>query len=348
MGDFKDLKIDRSKIEEAITSSFNGTVKIKGKHAINQGHKYILDVEGAEALLNVFDNKNGTTSITHSLGKKPEISLTIAENIKAQCSFPVTTVSSFYIAKIAPSDLKVMFEFLEERGAKVDEEKKVNGGIQKRITGRQGDHLVFKCYNSESLQIQGKALSLFYDTIEILSELLPFKDVIAEQLKYYNANLTTADLIGEMQNRIPAAYSHLHDKIKSIIAPSIALMKVQSIELPDYSSFAFPALKGLEGILKQLLPDDLVFRAEEGFKPFFKGDFKTNKSFLLPEIKDKLTPSAASFVENGYNYYKTHRHLIFHANAVIEATPLLSRHDAEVITNKVLDMINDFYASVRN
>ncbi|MES2395491.1 MAG: type II toxin-antitoxin system RnlA family toxin [Bacteroidota bacterium] len=344
MSEFKALVIDRQKIDTTIEECFNGC-RITNKRENRPGDvTYTIDVEGSEALLTIYSNTDGTTSIAHNLGKKKDLSLQIAQVIKDKCGRKEININSFYIKKIAKEDLNTIFEFLAENGAEIGDSKSMPHGTQRKVIGKQGDILTFSYFTNDALQIQGKPVLLFNDTIEILSELLPFKEIIEQQLKYYSVNLTTGDIMGEMENRIPNAFPKLHDKIKAIISPSIALRKIKEIELMDYSSFVFPVLRGLEAIIKQLLSPDFIVKQDVGFKPYFLLNFKTQESYLNQEVKDILkNPKKCLCIEKAYNYYKFQRHRIFHADSIAANITVLNHAEALQIINASLNIIDEIY-----
>jgi len=55
-----------------------------------------------------------------------------------------------------------------------------------------------------------------------------------------------------LKEYIPTAINFLDGKIIKIMTPALALNAI-NIDLDDYSCFSFPALRGLEGYIKQLL-----------------------------------------------------------------------------------------------
>ncbi|MBI3521197.1 MAG: type II toxin-antitoxin system RnlA family toxin [Bacteroidetes bacterium] len=346
MPEFKRLKLQRDKIIPIIESTYAPcTVEIKKNNDIN--YTYNVKIDKEIAMLSIYFNPTDeTTTINYMVGSNQTLSYELAKTIKEHCSLKEVLVSSFYIKKINKPELETVLEFVQEKGANIEEKKDIGTGIQYKIKGKHGGHITLKHFNTLSLQIQGKAALLFDDIIEILSELLPFKEVIEQQLKFYSANLTAGDILGEMENRIPIAFPHLHDKIKSIISPCFALKKIQGIEIGDYSSFAFPALRGLEGILKDLLaPKCIPDNKKEGFGEFFEFNNTHLKHFLNNETKAIIKDeNKCRNIEKVYNYYSTQRHSLFHVDNMIELTRTLSRNEAETIINSILNIIDDVYA----
>jgi hypothetical protein len=139
----------------------------------------------------------------------------------------------------------------EECGASISEPISIQHARQYKITGKQSDTLTFNLYNSKKLLIQGKPLLLYSETIEILSELFDYRDIINAQLKTVQINITVDEVVSELKVLMPNSYRFIGDKLISIISPALALNKLD-IDLNDYSCFAFPALRGLEGYIKIL------------------------------------------------------------------------------------------------
>lgn len=337
---FKGLSLNQKNLDSVIESFENCTIKSK-KVNTKYDTTYVLDVRGSEASLNIYKNANGLTSINPKTGKNPDISTEVAEHIVKHCVLPDRKVDSLYLKEISREDFNTVVEFLVENDAEIEEEKNITGGIQKKIRGIQGDTLIFKHFDKQSLQIHGKPILLFHETIEILSELCPFKEVLELQLKYYSVDLKSNDVMKEMAERLPVAFPKLHDKLKIIISPSLALKKIVDIELLDYSTFAFPLLRGLEGVLKDLFYPLPI--TNEGFGESFY--YHNGEHFLKNEVKQTISDwSKHNKIEKVYRYWVKYRHSLFHVDSNITTTRVLNRLEAETIINSALNIIEEVYS----
>jgi len=147
---------------------------------------------------------------------------------------------------------------------------------------------------------------------------------------------------------MPSAVKFLDGKILKIMTPALAL-NVINIDLDDYSCFSFPALRGLEGYVKQLLKANYkeykntsnigaLFRHQDG-QPFFH-----LQKFVKNEINCVNTIEA---IEISYNLYFSRRHPYFHIDKHIETTPIIeSKEDAQSINVEILTTIESTYQKI--
>jgi hypothetical protein len=144
-----------------------------------------------------------------------------------------------------------------------------------------------------------------------------------------------------LKTLIPNAYDFVGDKLVSIISPALALRKL-AIELSDYSCFTFPALRGLEGYVKLLFVHKIgVTIGKDGFGEHFQ-----NNGELKTTIKSKHDLKTCHAIENSYQYYRNQRHGLFHTDAIIETTRIISnKHDADNIIENVTKIIEETYTS---
>jgi hypothetical protein len=253
--------------------------------------------------------------------------------------------NSFYLKAIRDQDFEVVLEFLvEECGAEIISDSQQKIARHLKIKGAQGDKMVINHFKTKSFQVQGKPRMLFHDTIMILSDLLPFKDIIDTQLEYYETNLTSTDIIGELENRLPISGDKLNDKIKSVISPSLALKKTD-IALTDYSAFAFPMLRGLEGVIKQIFADKGINITKEGFGAYFvnRGISVTFNDQTKALVK---CPKHEKALCNMYSYYSNQRHSIFHMDSTVGTSKILDRTEAEHIINTGINLIEEGYTII--
>lgn len=337
----KSLNLNREKCHSLI-DGLKDTFQIEKTQKSENLISYKFIVTGEQpALLNIYENIDGTTTLQHKTGKNQDLSLKIAEKIVAECSIKEFRATSFYVKSIRDEDFNTIIEFLVENQNVIEQDNEdERGKRQITIRGKQGDKIVITKHSNNSFQVQGKPKLLFQEIIEILSDLMPFKDVIEQQLAFYEIELTSADIIGELQTRLPNSFDKLEDKLKTIIVPSLALSKMH-IELDDYSAYAYPCLRGLEGIIKQIfINQGVTVFGREGFGTYFvkiKGKYVAsdtlNDAISDIGVRDKLCKL--------YKYYNRHRHGLFHIDDIIVTSKIISLEEANNIITKTLELIDD-------
>ncbi|MEO5991384.1 MAG: type II toxin-antitoxin system RnlA family toxin [Ferruginibacter sp.] len=340
------LNLDREKLIQTIE-------QLKEKYEIAIAEKpnglfiYKFKATGIpQASLNVYNLKDGTTTLHFKTGANQELSLEIANHIKETCHLKEFNSNSFYLKAIRDEDFNLVIEFLCEKN-KVESDSETKNHRIVKIKGHQGDTIILHKHSNGSFQAQGKPRLLFNDVIFLLSELMPFKEVIDSQLKYYETNLTSADIIGELEIRLPVSWEHIEDKIKSILSPSIAITKI-GIELDDFSLFAFPALRALEGVMKQLFKSNkILITNKDGFGEYIfnRGQQTILTPKAIAQIKCINTQKAICDI---YSFYSAKRHSLFHVDGTIVNTKILTYQEARHIIDNAINLIENSFTSIVN
>lgn len=293
-----------------------------------------------QAQLNIYENIDGTTTLHYAVGGNQDLSKKIAEEIVSVSSIKEFKAHSFYIKAIRDEDFDAFIQIIVEYGNEIEDEK--SDGKKRIITlrGKQGDKIVVTKHSNNAFQVQGKPMLLFNEIIEVLAEFLTFDEIIQQQLNFYETNLTTADIRGELETKLPNICELLEDKLKVIITPSLALQKLD-VELEDYSAFAYPILRSIEGVLKQIFHKygkDIDYK--EGFGIYI---IKVNGVYTLEEeLKNEINnPAITAKICNLYKYYNIHRHSLFHIDDDVVNSKVISLQEANNIITTSLSVIDD-------
>lgn len=344
----KGLSINRNKIDAILGENLNGKYDISKDVKPNGLSIYKFKGTGiATASLNVYFVNDGTTTLHYNTGSNQALSLEIATLIKDNCTIKQFKSNSFHLKSIRKEDFETILEFLVEDKNTVLSDEVVKNGRKVKVQGFQGDEVTLFYYSNDAFMIQGKPRMLFNDIIVLLSELMPFKDIIEKQLAFYETNLTATDIVGELENRLPISGKYLEDKIKSIISPSLAVSKFL-FELDDYSFFAFPALRGLEGVIKQLFKEnDIIIDSKDGFKDYIhnRGVNVVLRDLAKEKIKCQKTENAICQM---YSFYFSQRHSLFHVEGTVVNTRLLNHQDAIHLINYTINLIETSFSNIKS
>lgn len=337
----KGLKLNREKLHNHIHTELSKTFQVTKDLKPNNLTIFKFIVTGSPiAMLNIYENQDGTTTLYHKVGANQDLSKEIAEQLVSICQIREFKSNSFYIKSIRDEDFETMLSFLVDGGNTINNDNTEQSGKRiVNIRGKQGDLITITKHSNSAFQVQGKPILLFNEVIELLSELMPFKDVIEQQLAFYETNLTTNDILGELENKLPSTHELIEDKIKVILTPSLALSKI-GIELQDYSAYAFPVLRALEGVLKQIFKKNNIIISKEGFGEYIE---KTGNNYIFTdEGKAGISKVAIqNKICNLYKYYNIHRHALFHVDGDVVTTKIISKQESDEIIKKTLDLIED-------
>lgn len=166
------------------------------------------------------------------------------------------------------------------------------------------------------------------------------EDIVDTVNNLHNVNVKTEDVRSEMEALLPRSYKNLDEMILKLLSPSISLRKIK-MPLEDYSCYAFPALRALEGYIKYLFSMKSINIGHTFCKIFDKGILSAN-------IASKINnPIFQRELERLYNYLVNNRHVIFHTEQVLIGTTILEdKQEADEIVNNVLNLIETSYKNI--
>lgn len=338
---FKNQSLNRERILDCLRDI--GVKHLSYEAKKTSGHHHLKGrYQENDFLLNVFENKNGTTTIGFSSGQDRGLFDFLAEEIVRCCSYSEKSKLELSIPKFQAESLKDLLEFLFSEGATVREEKQLPyGGIQRRFQGPCGDTITIKHYQNETVQFQGKHAHLATCVWDYLFNVLSLEDALTKQSQTYEINVTVNDIMNELEANIPVSHQFLEDTVRKQLSSTLMLCKIV-VPLEDYSAIAFPALRGLEGFIKQVLfkgglnPSDKT-PIGEYFEQKFVGSYVLQKNYA-----DHVGNLYSDILATSYTFYFNQRHGIFHMNASVETSRILGAlEDAKRIVFDVFEMIED-------
>jgi len=346
---FKNMNIDRSKINDVIQewAGLNRCIEPVKK---GSGYHYCVPKDGGEALLVMYFKNDGTTTIDITAGKNVGLSKEIAEYIIKNCLITKRKNFSLSFRNVSTDNFSLLMDFLINKlNSKILEDDKSETHRLLRIKGQFEDEVSITYYPNGTVLVQGKPLHLYTEIKLFFYERLSLEQVVQTEAETYEINIKTSDVRNELESYLPTAFPFLNDRIIKIITPSLSLMKLE-IELEDYTSFVFPALRGLEGYIRQLLfvkgKDDGVKKANK-IGSLFVEDVKKISSlqnFAKLDIQCDYTCQA---LEKAYNFWKSKRHAYFHTDGYVQMTPIIwKKADAETILHDTLVLIEDTYSKI--
>jgi hypothetical protein len=307
-------------------------------------------VDNKEMILQFHYINDGRTTLHYKVGKNQEKSKELAEYIKDKTL--VDPRHNIYLSFVHFSQISLneMIEYLLlVPGIKLAEDRKDSAG--KRILkfiGHQNDTVTLTYHSNSTLQLQGRPVTLYCQMIAFLSEYLSLGDIIESQSKFISVPIRIGDIEYELDARMPCAHSKIDPTTRKMLATSIAFTKID-INLPDYTAFAFPALRALEGHLKSLFYNKgIAITGKEGFGPHF--DYNGLRYSLKSDTRHTIGCfKTCSAIEDSYNYYNNHRHSLFHAEvAPVGSSIIEDRNEAVKIIEEAIAIIEQSHQVLSN
>ena len=347
---FKKLNLDRSKIDEVIQEWASLDQKPEPQKK-GTGYHYRIKKDGSEVLLIIYLNHDGTTSLNPTAGKNRDASIDLANYIKEKCLIAERKNFSLSFKSVPEEDFSLLLDFLcNDLDAEIILDEPSSTGRLLKIKGPSDDEITVTYYNTKTVHVQGKPLNLYVEVKLFFYEILSFEQVVKHEAETYKIDLDVDDIKNELLAYLPTAFSFLDEKLVKIITPALSLIKLE-IPLEDYSSFVFPALKGLEGYIRQLLRhkgnEDGVKKVGRIGSLFIKG---ANKCFLLQDFakSDIACDVTCNALEKAYSFWMPRRHPYFHVDKHISMTPIIyNKKDAETIVHETLTLIEETYSKIK-
>jgi hypothetical protein len=344
--EFKKLNLDRKKIDKAI-QEWAGLPEKPTPQKKGNGNHYTIKKNGNEVRLILYLNGDGTTTLTPS-GKNTEISIELSEFIVGICLITEKKHFELSFKSVPDENFNRLLAFLcEDRNAEVvNDDVRTNQRIIK-IKSQFSDEITLTYYSNKTVLVQGKPLSLYVDVKLFFYETLSLAEVVEKESEEYNIDIKVNDIRHELGQLMPKAYPYLEEKVVKVITPALTLTKL-NIELEDYSSFVFPALRGLEGYIRHRLRDK---GKATGVKQVNKlGSLFDKKNNYIFELfgfakSDIACDATCDAIEKSYNYWMSKRHPYFHVDKRIDMTPIIyNKEDAVAIVYETLNLIEKTYS----
>lgn len=347
---YKSLNLDQGKIQELLAAALpEGNASPLAKKG-NAYESILKEKDGEpEGLIHFFYNNDGTTSINDEVGKNQALSKRVAAYIKDNATIDERKNFALSFKNIEHGNVELLLEYLRESAAAsiTTEDVVKPKHILYRVQGPSGDSLVFKHYENGTLQIQGKPLRLYQETISFLSEWLPLDDVIKSQSAVYNIDIKPDQVRYELQALLPTSHLFLGETLIKILSSAISLRKIH-INLDDYSAFVFPALRGLEGYIKKLFANKGMLIGREGFADFFTMNSTRSRYLIIDEVRRQIScPKTCEAIQNAYSIFSTNRHVLFHTDATVDASRIITkRQEADDLITTILGVIEETYSRI--
>lgn len=340
---FSNLKINRKSIELVVLS--NGYSDFTYKQAGNMFH-LTCTKDSKNIKLGVFENKNGTTTLSCLAGQDKGMFVELAAIIREKCATGAPGKVDFSVRNVKPDAVAPFLSFLAAECLEVNEQQPTDKCKQYRCTGKQGDTLTVNVYTTGTVQCQGAGGMLAAHAIDYLSNVLTFKETIALQLKTFQVEMTVEAALDGLAGSLSKSYTKLGGSVKAQFASALALTKVE-LELADFGAIAFPALRGLEGVLKsELTNGGFDLKKFSDFGEYFEQASVGQYAMKALHVTIAKEPRATELARL-YTLFNNQRHGLAHMSSDPETSRVLTTMDeAKSIVNDVFGSIERFFGVV--
>ncbi len=338
----KSIYIDRAKIPailKQIGKSHWKSFKVGQPVSKGSQRHYEVVANNRKASICFNFNDKGTTSIFSS-GKNTDITEILISDIKKKfISSSSIKGKTKVIRNVSNQDAQRLIQHLKDTTSKTSitsYNKSNNRNINYTFKGKCGDRLHVSIFNNGTITIQGKPAYLYNDALSYIAKrnIAPSKKPNKPAFKLHKSSDTNRHIHKALKELLPNSYDLLDETILELLSPSVYLQDM-NLPMEDYSCYAFPALRALEGYIKLAFLNKNI-----KVKDLFTGMFVdgTINATLSNKINDDMFVVA---IERAYDYYRHVRHSLFHANQELDKTPMVKTKDeADDIIRNVINIID--------
>ena len=277
-----------------------------------------LVVKLESTILNCFF-KGGQVSFLVQ-GKNDELGNELKTFLIEHASLHIQDAKSITIKNVKKSDLDLILEFLEEEKYTIVEKAPTSETTCKmfEISSKHYAHLTVTYYKNGTLLAQGRITNLMADFISITTALF-FDNPGNITNEVFAIHADQEKLISEdLLHHVPYKSNKLDGKIEIMIVPSLILYNKMP-DMPDYSCCIQPLFRGIEGIMKKRINEDIP-GGIESFKEIFQ---KQNGKYVIHETCSIFSDQESQPFCNLYTFFKKHRDKLSHADNAVETTTII-------------------------
>lgn len=317
----------------------------KGIKEVGQQKRYTFEAEGIISLLDIYQRGDGQTTLRPT-GSNSENATKLKETVELK-GYKATSEQKQYSMFVEEDWIKKTVQYLSGLCGGNIEKYKEEGHDRYVFVSDIGDKLTLHVYSNYRIMVQGKPLYLYNEFLSYVSysPKVEMNDIIKATNKFVDTNTDVDEVRNKMSEMMPAAYAgNVDSVIWKLFSPSVALSNVEK-EIEDYSCFAFPALRALEGYLKYLLAKkNIVIDEKHNFGTVFNKDANGKAIVIQKYVADIADSDYVEALEDVYNYFKVNRHVIFHVDQILVATKVIeNKQEAISIINDVAALIERTY-----
>ena len=253
----KSVFINRQEIKKLVTKAGSKMwQQFEASDLVKTGMPYRCSIvaDNKKAIIDFYYNEDGTTTINPT-GKNLDMSTAIKSVLEEECTYSSRLGGKTYSFKKLPVEwstklIEYMNTLVEVPATYEKVDKKPEHDVYK-YTSSIGDSLSINLYRNGTVTLQGKPAYLYGEAISLLSycDNVSIDDIINTINNFHDIDIQTDDVKSEMEVLLPCSHKNIDEMILKLLSPSIVLRKIK-MPLEDYSCYAFPALRALEGYIK--------------------------------------------------------------------------------------------------
>lgn len=360
--DFKELNLDQDRLKDCIEEfwKINNCQNSTYSKVTDSRYRAKYNQDGSLVTVDFIFSNKGTTTIQTQVGKDFEKGEQLASYLKDNLVSDSSKCIYVTVNNITHVTFELLLDFFKELKNEDLDRSEISFSVNSedlvkkivRATSRYKDSLTLTHYQTKNtLLIQGKPLYSYRQVSYFLAKYADLNGFLAIASKGEEApnaiNVDENTVETELKALLPNAYSGLGDGILKMLRTSYTLKDI-SIPLQDYGCYVFPALRGLEGVMRQLLFDkgySIQIDNNNSFHGIFYKNQSIRRYLVADEFRRKIGDSKiCQALEHCYTYFNQQRHELFHANDFPDSSRFIeTKEEANQIIEKVITIIDKAY-----
>lgn len=329
--EFKDLPLKQEMLSGYLDDFLTKNPKLALRDNKKEASKQTIKIGAVghdDATVVLFFKTGGLTTIQYKTGKNHSLGLSFAEYLHSTIDENDSLTVNLILKGIDDSTRDTLLEDLDICKDDITLTRHSHHcGVRFEITSQYKDKLVVTHYNTQKLQIQGKALFCYRTLLYSLSILLDQESLLSVISK---SNDEDKVLVREevarvhIQNEYPNSFSKM-DRIFQNLLVSSYCVKLASPDFSEYSMLLYADLRVLEGVIKKVLmlhhlhTDTARIDIGQYFNctqstTLIKNEYQSD--FDTEEVKEGL--------EECYHFYRVQRHALFHISEIAGTSRAIS------------------------
>ncbi|MCW9737945.1 type II toxin-antitoxin system RnlA family toxin [Morganella morganii] len=340
---FKALNINIDKIESALTQNgvTNFSLKVKNEKEMHLSGMY----KSVDFLIKLMPS-GGNTTIGKASGQNNTYFDEIAGIIKENCLYSDKKTFEYTIPTFSDENSKMLFRFLSEEDININEDNNNDPNCKHQyiMTSGNGDRVRAKIYSRGSIQFQGKYLKIASLINDFMCTILNMKEIIEQKNQEFNVDIKKETIESELHSKLSKSIELIHGDIIKQLSCSLIMKKID-VEMDDYSTYCFPALRSVEGFMYQLLGGVCSPSSSKNLGEYFT---ENKPKYVIRDIhQGAINGEMAEVLCECYTYWHENRHGLFHMKPGVADTKVIDKAKSIEIIDTVCQLIDGGMARLK-
>lgn len=248
------------------------------------------------------------------------------------------------VERLKMEDLMLIFDLLKEDFPDINIHVKDDFDKVTWILTYKKERIINLYYKSkEKLTVQGKPEAIFTVFSTYITELIEGDQISEVFNPYFQIKVDKETIENEYYGHLPNKNIGFSDKLDNSIKQAIYNLNLDG-EMYEYTFFAFPIIRAIEGFLKLILHIHNIQTANN----FSMFDPKDNGTYKLADKyhSNVGSPGKISYFGKLYTYYTKHRHYLFHwdnPDSSVDTTRVLDSKHWRIFIIDSLKLVNEYF-----